>query len=73
MGGGHYYKEMSKFGYFKKMAKVRINLDWLRKLTPEMIFFTQNVRYKLSCQAVSNYPINLPLDITLILFNPVEA
>ena len=30
--GGQFYKEKSKFGYFKKWKKVRIKLEWLRKL-----------------------------------------
>ena len=35
--GGQFYKEISKFGYFKKMEKVRIKLQGLRKLAAEMI------------------------------------
>ena len=33
---GQFYKEVSKFGYFKKFEKVRIRLLWLRKLEVEM-------------------------------------
>ena len=30
---GQFYKEIPKFGYFKKWKKVRIKLEWLRKLS----------------------------------------
>ena len=30
--GGQFFKEISKFDYFKKLEKVRIKLQWLRKL-----------------------------------------
>ena len=29
---GQFYKEINKFGLFKKWKKVKINLEWLRKL-----------------------------------------
>ena len=35
--GVQVYKEILKFGYFKKLEKVRIKLGWLRKLAAEMI------------------------------------
>ena len=34
---GQFYKEISKSGYFKKLEKVRMKLEWLRKLAAEMI------------------------------------
>ena len=36
---GQFFKEMSKFGYFKKWEKIRIKLEWLRKLAEKMIKF----------------------------------
>ena len=34
---GNFYTETSKFGYFKNLEKIIIKLQWLRKLTAEMI------------------------------------
>ena len=36
INGGQFHKESLKFGYFKKLKKVRIKLKWLRKLNTEM-------------------------------------
>ena len=30
---------ISKFGYFKKLEKFRIKLEWLKKLAEDMIYF----------------------------------
>ena len=35
--GGQFYEDISKFGYFKKLEKVRKKLQWLRKLAVERI------------------------------------
>ena len=35
--GGQFYREISKIGYFKKLEKVRIKLEWLTKFAVEMI------------------------------------
>ena len=36
---GQFFEEISKFGNFKKLEKVRIKLQWPRKLAAEMIKF----------------------------------
>ena len=30
--GGQFYKGITKFGYFKKLKRVRIKMKWLKKL-----------------------------------------
>ena len=34
--GGSFYKEISKFGYFKLWKNVRMKLKWLWKLSQEL-------------------------------------
>ena len=36
---GKFYKEISKFGYFKKPEKARIKLELLKKLAAERLKF----------------------------------
>ena len=43
--GGQFEKEISQFGYFKKVEKVRIKIEWLKKLAVKIAEEMNNERY----------------------------